>query len=209
MRLRNVKGAAELIENNSDIIIPNPENHKGKWNKVFGNDNPIHIEIGCGKGQYIYEMAIKYPDINFIAIDMFDSVIVRALQKFIDNKLPNVRLLRFDAFNIDDIFDKEVDTIYLNFSDPWPKERHAKRRLTHEKFLFKYEKIIINDIIFKTDNIDLFNYSVESMTEYGMDIKEVTYDLHSLNVENVMTEFEKKFSNLGMKINRIIANFKE
>ena len=207
MRLKNVKGADIVIEN-SEYVIKNPENNKGKWNKVFNNDNPIHIEIGMGKGDFIIGMAKKYPNINFIGIEMYDSVIVKAVKKLEEEKLNNVRLIRMDARLIEDVFDKEIDLIYLNFSDPWPKNRCAKRRLTHERFLNRYENIFKNKktIYMKTDNIDLFAFSIESLSTYGYILKNVTLDLHNSDFENnVMTEYEKKFSSKGVKINRFEA----
>ncbi len=208
MRLRKIKGAMEFLESHPDYVILEPEKLKGKWNTVFKKKQPIHIEIGSGKGQFIYDMALKYPEVNFIAIEKFDSVLIRALEKFIDSGIDNVKLMLFDALTIDEVFDKEVDRIYLNFSDPWPKARHAKRRLTSPRFLTNYEKILSGKIIFKTDNRDFFDYSLETLEEYGMILEDVTFDLHSLDVENVMTEFEKKFSSQGYKINRVVARFR-
>jgi tRNA (guanine-N7-)-methyltransferase len=208
MRLRKIKGAQDFLDAHPDIVIANPEKHKGQWSKVFGNDNPLHIEIGAGKGQFIFELALMNPDVNYIAIEKFDSVLIRALEKFINAEIPNVRLLLYDAGTISEIFDKEVDRIYLNFSDPWPKERHAKRRLTSPRLLAQYEQILLGEIIFKTDNLEFFKYSVSTLLEYDMIIDDITYDLHSLDVENIQTEFEQKFSALGFKINRVITRFK-
>lgn len=207
MRLKNVKGANEIIINGK-YYVANPDEYKGKWKDLFGNNKPIKIEIGMGKGDFIIENALKYPNINFIGIEKYDSVIVRAIQKSNELELDNLKLVRIDALNIDSIFEKEVDTIYLNFSDPWPKDRHAKRRLTSPIFLEKYNNIFKDSkrIIMKTDNIDLFNYSIESLKEYGYDIKYVTNDLQSENKnDNIMTEYEKKFVKLGVKINKLEA----
>ena len=207
MRLKNVKGASETIKTSSYIIL-NPNDYKGKWNKVFNNDNPIHIEIGMGKGDFIIGMAKLYPNINFIGIEMYDSVIVKAVQKLENENISNIKLIRMDARLIEDVFDKEIDLIYLNFSDPWPKNRCAKRRLTHERFLNRYENIFKNKktIFMKTDNIDLFAFSIESLSEFGYKLKNVTLDLHNSNFENnIMTEYEKKFSSKGVKINRLEA----
>ncbi len=148
MRLRNVKGAKEIIDN-SPYIIKNPNDYKGNYQKIFENNNPIHIEIGMGKGDFIIENAKKYPNINFIGIEKFDSVIVRAVQKLENEEIPNLKLIKIDANEIDDVFDKEISVIYLNFSDPWPKARHAKRRLSSEIFLNKYDSVFI-DIKLKT-----------------------------------------------------------
>ena len=207
MRLKNVKGANEIIIKGR-YYVDDPYINKGNWHKVFNNNNPIYIEIGIGKGKFIVENAIKYPNINFIGIEKYDSVLVRAIQKSNDLELNNLKLVRMDAKRIEEIFDHEVDQIYLNFSDPWPKDRHYKRRLTSYVFLDKYEHIFKNNkyIIMKTDNIDLFNFSLESLTNNGYTIEFKTNDLHSLNdIDNIMTEYEEKFSNKGIKINKLIA----
>lgn len=207
MRLKNVKGANEIIIKGC-YYVEDPYINKGNWNKVFNNDNPIYIEIGMGKGKFIVENALKYPNINFIGIEKYDSVLVRAIQKSNELELNNLKLVRMDAKRIEEVFDHEVDRIYLNFSDPWPKDRHYKRRLTSYVFLDKYEHIFKNNkyIIMKTDNIDLFNFSLESLTNHGYNIEFMTNDLHSLNDEdNIMTEYEEKFSNKGVKINKLIA----
>ena len=163
MRLRNVKGASELITK-SDLVIENFKDYKGKFKIIFKNDNPIHLEIGTGKGNFIINMAKKYPDINFIGIEKYDSVLVRALEKV--DYLDNLRFIRADATYIEDIFLKEIDTIYLNFSDPWPKDRHRHRRLTDSYFLKRYDNLFINKkhIIMKTDNRKLFEYSIIEFT---------------------------------------------
>lgn len=206
MRLRNVKGAKDKILL-SDYNIDNPFDNINNWNKVFNNNNPICIEIGMGKGKFIVENAIKNPNINYIGIEKFDSVLVRAIEKVEELNISNLKFIRMDAFRIDEVFNKEIDKIYLNFSDPWPKERHAKRRLTSPVFLEKYDKIFKNDNIIemKTDNIDLFNYSVDSLKEYGYNIEYLINDLHKECVNNIMTEYEEKFSNLNIKINKLIA----
>lgn len=204
MRLRNVRGAKEEIEK-SKYIIENYEQYKGKFINLFNNKNEIHIEIGMGKGDFIKNMALKYPSINFIGIEKFDSVMVRAVQKLEETEIPNLRLIKMDALNIDEIFDKEIDCIYLNFSDPWPKTRHEKRRLTSDVFLKKYDKILkTKKIIMKTDNRKLFEYSVISLTNYGYQIDELSLDLHNDDIkDNVETEYEKKFVSLGNVIYKI------
>jgi len=207
MRLKNVKGANEIIEKGT-YYINEPKNYKGHWQELFGNYNPIYIEIGMGKGDFIIENAIRYPNINFIGIEKFDSVIVRAIQKSNDLELSNLKLIRMDAFEIEEVFEKEIDRIYLNFSDPWPKERHAKRRLTSPIFLEKYDHIFKNDadIIMKTDNNPLFEYSLDSLKTCGYTITKHTRDLYQENIEeNIPTEYEKKFTKLGIKINRLEA----
>lgn len=206
MRLRNVKGAKEKILS-SGYNIDNPFNNINNWNKVFNNSNPIYIEIGMGKGKFIIENAINNPNINYIGIEKFDSVLVRAIEKVEELDIPNLKFIRMDATRIDEVFNKEIDKIYLNFSDPWPKDRHAKRRLTSPIFLEKYDKVFKNDNIIemKTDNIDLFNYSVDSLKGYGYNIEYITNDLHKENVDNIMTEYEERFSKLNIKINKLIA----
>lgn len=207
MRLKHVKNAEQIIEQGT-YYIKEPNLYKGKWNEVFRNNNPIYIEIGMGKGDFIIENAIRYPDINFIGIEKYDSVLVRAIQKSNDLKLENLKLIRLDAIMIDTIFDKEIDLIYLNFSDPWPKERHAKRRLTSPIFLEKYDLIFKNKahIIMKTDNVSLFEYSLDSLQNYGYSITFSTSDLYKTVVkDNIPTEYEKKFVKLGIKINKLEA----
>ena len=204
MRLRNVKGASELIEN-SLYVIKNMEEYKGKYNLVFGNNNPIHLEIGMGKGDFIINMAKQNPKINFIGLEKFDSVLVRAIEK-VDEDLPNLRFIRMDAEYIENVFYKEIDTIYLNFSDPWPKNRHEHRRLTSTRFLKRYDSLFKfeNKIIMKTDNRKLFEFSVIELTNYNYKIEELSLNLHEDNVkDNVETEYEKKFSSLGFPIYKI------
>ena len=201
MRLRNNKNAKEIIENSKYLVI-NPENYKGKWKKVFNNDNPIYIEIGCGKGNFVIENAKTYSNVNFIGIEMYDTVLMYAVNKAPEN------LVRMDARLIEDVFDKEIDLIYLNFSDPWPKNRNAKRRLTHERFLSRYDNIFKNKktIFMKTDNLHLFEFSIESLSEYGYKIKNVSLDLVNSDIkDNIMTEYEKKFTEKGIRINRLEA----
>jgi len=209
MRLKNVKNAKEIMAGGI-YYIENPKEYKGCWNKVFSNNNPICIEIGMGKGDFIINNAREFPDINFIGIEKYDSVIARAIQKSNELELTNLKLIRIDALNIEEVFDKEIDKLYLNFSDPWPKDRHAKRRLTSPIFLKKYENIFKNDKIIemKTDNINLFNYSKETLIENNYELEYVTNDLHNENIFNIMTEYESKFSERGIKINKLIAKKK-
>lgn len=207
MRLKHVKGANEIIEKGK-YYVEDATNYMGKWKEVFQNDNPIYIEIGMGKGDFIIENALRYPNINFIGIEKFDSVLVRAIQKSNELEIDNLKLVRLDANYIDTIFSKEISLIYLNFSDPWPKERHAKRRLTSPIFLEKYDKIFKSnaEIIMKTDNNPLFEYSKESLENFGYQIKSITRDLYQEDVsQNIKTEYEKKFVKLGVKINRLEA----
>ena len=206
MRLRNVRGASETIEN-SLYVIKNYEEYKGKYNTVFANNNPIHIEIGMGKGNFIINMAKKYPNINFIGIEKFDSVLVRAIEK-VDEDIPNLRFIRMDATDIEKVFYKEIDTIYLNFSDPWPKNRHEHRRLTSEKFLKRYDNLFSKEknIIMKTDNRKLFEFSIISFTDYNYKIEEISLDMYNDDIkDNVQTEYEKKFSEKGFPIYKIVV----
>jgi len=205
VRLRNVKGAKEIIDNSS-YIIKNPIDYKGDYQKIFENNNPIHIEIGMGKGDFIIENAKKYPNINFIGIEKFDSVIVRAVQKLENEEIPNLKLIKIDANEIDDVFDKEISVIYLNFSDPWPKARHAKRRLSSEIFLNKYDSVFIDKkrIIMKTDNRKLFEYSIKSFTDYGYRIEDISLNLYEDDIKNnVPTEYETRFHNRGCLIYKV------
>ena len=205
MRLRNVKGAKDIIFK-SKYLINNYEEYKGCFSSLFGNSNPIHIEIGMGKGDFIIGMALSNPDINFIGIEKFDSVIVRAVQKLEPLDIPNLRLIRMDALYISDVFFNEIDCIYLNFSDPWPKERHSKRRLTSDVFLKSYDCLFKNvkRIIMKTDNRKLFEYSIMSFNNYGYVIDEISLDLYNDDlINNVQTEYEKKFVSNGKIIYRI------
>lgn len=210
MRLRNIPGADEAIAD-SPHCIQEPLAEKGRWHLIFGNENPIHIEIGMGKGQFIMKLAKEHPDINYIGIERYSSVLLRALQKMEIEPLPNIRFLCMDASIITEVFDKEeVAKIYLNFSDPWPKERHAKRRLTSRQFFERYDKILAGNgvVEFKTDNDDLFAFSMEEVAEAGWTLDAHTFDLHHdpvLNEGNVMTEYEEKFSSLGHPIHKLIA----
>ena len=206
MRLKNIKGASEKILLGK-YFISNPSDYKGKWNKLFNNNNPIYIEIGMGKGNFIIKNALNNPDINYIGIEMYDSVILRAVEKTNELELNNLYLIRMDARLIEDIFDKEIDLIYLNFSDPWPKERHAKRRLTSPIFLERYDKIFKNNniIIMKTDNNPLFDYSLETLKEYGYVLSNISRDLHNEKDNIITTEYEDKFTSIGIKINYLEA----
>ena len=207
MRLRNVKDAYKIV-NESDYVIKNSKELKGNVNSVFNNDNKVlKIEIGMGKGDFIIGMAEKYPDVNFIGIEKYESVMVRAIQKLEEKNLSNLKLIRMDATNIEEVFSKEVDTLYLNFSDPWPKKRHEKRRLTSDVFLSKYDSIFVDipHITQKTDNIGLFAYSLSSLSKYGYTLERVSLDLENEDIDNVVTEYEQKFMNLGTKINYLDA----
>ena len=206
MRLKNVKGANEIIEKGI-YYVDDPSQFKGKWSEYFGNNNPIYVEIGMGKGDFIIQNALKYKDINFIGIEKYDSVIVRAIQKSNELEINNLKIVRIDANKLESIFGMEVDTIYLNFSDPWPKDRHSKRRLTSSVFLNIYDKIFKDRerIVMKTDNLNLFEFSLESLANHGYDIVYKTNNLDCLSEDNIMTEYENRFYNLGVKINKLEA----
>ncbi|MBO5199610.1 MAG: tRNA (guanosine(46)-N7)-methyltransferase TrmB [Lachnospiraceae bacterium] len=209
MRLRNITGSREMIAE-SQYVVQEPEQYKGRWKEFFGNENPIHIEIGMGKGKFLTTLALQNPDINYIGIEKYSSVLLRATQKREEmEECTNLYFLRYDAEEILRVFDKdEVDRIYLNFSDPWPKDRHAKRRLTSKEFLKRYNEFLVPDgkVIFKSDNRMLFDFTLEQAAEARWQTSEVTYDLHhSEYVEgNVMTEYEEKFSAQGNPIHRVV-----
>lgn len=210
MRLRHIKGAEETIAENP-YVVQEPKANKGRWHEFFGNRNPIEIEIGMGKGKFIMELAERNPDINYIGIERYSSVLLRGLQKRAKLDLKNIWFLRLDALELAEVFDKdEVSRIYLNFSDPWPKDRHAKRRLTSDRFLAVYDQFLCPDgrIEFKTDNQDLFRYSLESIPEAGWRIDAQTSDLHNSGLAegNVMTEYETRFVEEGKPICKLIAS---
>ncbi|MBO9130876.1 tRNA (guanosine(46)-N7)-methyltransferase TrmB [Bacillus sp. 165] len=211
MRLRHKPYAIEMITNHPQFVIDSPADHKGSWAELFANDNPIHIEVGTGRGRFIYEMAKANPAVNYIGIEKFSSVIVDALDKLIEEEVPNLKLINKDAKDLTVFFaDEEIDRVYLNFSDPWPKNKHEKRRLTSKSFLHNYEQVLKagGEIHFKTDNQGLFEYSLISMSAYGMLLKDINLDLHNSEFEgNIMTEYEEKFSSKGNRIYRVEAKF--
>lgn len=214
MRLRNIPGARETIDANP-VAIKNEREYKGKWSELFGNNNPLHIEIGMGKGQFLLTLAKQNPDINYIGVERYSSVLLRALEKYETEEfagLKNIRFICMDANDIAEVFaPEEVDKIYLNFSDPWPKARHARRRLTSKEFLNRYEKVLCKAgrLEFKTDNRALFEFSLEQVDEAkGWAVQEHTFDLHhdeKMNEGNVMTEYEQKFSSQGNPIHKLVA----
>jgi len=211
MRLRNITGADVYIEK-SEYVVQDYKGQKGNWNSVFSNENPIHIEVGMGKGRFLMDMAVLNPQINYVGIEMYSSVLLRAVQKMEETPLANLRFIRMDAREIEEVFDQEeVDKIYLNFSDPWPKDRHAKRRLPSRQFLARFDHILKKDghLEFKTDNKDLFDFAVEEVEPAGWKIDGITYDLHNdekMNQGNVMTEYEEKFSSKGNPIYKYIIS---
>lgn len=213
MRLRNIPGADDVIANHP-IAIKNEKEQKGKWQELFGNDKPIYIEIGMGKGQFLLTLAKQNPDINYVGIEKYSSVLLRALEKFDTEEfceLKNIRFICMNAFELPDVFEYgEVAKIYLNFSDPWPKSRHARRRLTSTTFLAQYDKVLAKEgvVEFKTDNRPLFEFSLEQVEEAGWKLLGHSFDLHHdevMNVGNVMTEYEEKFSSMGNPIHKMIA----
>lgn len=211
MRVRNKPWAAEKLAAHPNYVVTNPTELKGKWNEHFEKNQPIHIEVGSGKGQFIVGMAKMHPDINFIGIELQTSVAVMALDKILEAELPNVKLLNTDGGLISDYFEAgEIDRVFLNFSDPWPKTKHEKRRLTHRSFLENYQTILKpnGEVHFKTDNQGLFEYSLASFSQFGMVLDQIWLDLHASDFEgNVRTEYEEKFSAKGQPIYRVEAHF--
>lgn len=211
MRLRNITGSREVIAA-SAYVVPEETQPEcpGRWKEIFGNGKPLHIEIGMGKGKFIHTMAKAHPEINYVGIEKYSSVLLRAIQKMEQEELPNLKFLRMDAETIAEVFGEgEVDRIYLNFSDPWPKDRHAKRRLPSREFLARYDKILKKEgkLEFKTDNRALFDFAVEELEPAGWKADVITYDLHAdenLMEGNVMTEYEEKFSAMGNPICKYI-----
>lgn len=213
MRLRNITGSREVIGASPYVVQEEMQQQcPGTWHDIFQNDNPIHIEIGMGKGKFIHTMAKEHPDINYVGIEKYSSVLLRAIQKMEQEELPNLKFLRMDAEDIAKVFGpEEVDKIYLNFSDPWPKDRHAKRRLPSREFLARYDVILRKQgrLEFKTDNRDLFDFAVEELEPAGWVADVVTYDLHKDDIlmqGNVMTEYEEKFSSMGNPICKYIIH---
>ncbi|MDD6805927.1 MAG: tRNA (guanosine(46)-N7)-methyltransferase TrmB [Clostridiales bacterium] len=205
MRLRNIKGSRENIQA-SKYVVQEYREQKGKWRELFGNDHPIHIEIGMGKGRFLMDVATLHPEINYVGIEKYSSVLLRGIQKQEELQLPNVMFIRMEAEYITEVFAKdEVDRIYLNFSDPWPKDRHAKRRLESREFLKRYNEILVPEgvVEFKTDNMDLFEFALEEVEPAGWKLRQWTKDLHhdpKMNAGNVMTEYEERFSSVGNPI---------
>ncbi len=218
MRLRNIPGSREKIAD-SHLTIDQPETCKGKWAEIFGNDHPIRIEIGCGKGQFICQLAKENPDVNYIGIEKFSSVLIRAIDKIEESfetgePITNVRFLRLEAETLTEVFEKgEIDRVYLNFSDPWPKARHAKRRLPSGEFLQRYSRVLKEEGIveFKTDNRELFDFALEAIEGSDFVLEACTFDLHKdekMNAGNIMTEYEERFSAKGNPICKYIIRKK-
>ncbi|MED1723555.1 tRNA (guanosine(46)-N7)-methyltransferase TrmB [Brevibacillus parabrevis] len=210
MRLRNIPGAEAALRE-YPTFVDSPLSYKGRWKERFGNDNPIHVEIGCGKGRFINTLAKRHPDTNFIAVELKAEVVLRALQRTEYETIPNLAFIQFDASKLSELFaDHEIARIYLNFSDPWPKTRHAKRRLTYASFLNNYRQVLTQDgeIHMKTDNEKLFEFSLNQFAAERFQMKNITFDLHQskLAEENVMTEYEERFSSRGQRIYRVEAS---
>ncbi|MBU3107618.1 tRNA (guanosine(46)-N7)-methyltransferase TrmB [Clostridium gasigenes] len=211
MRLRKKQWVRPELEE-SNLFLPRASVNKGKWNEVFGNSNPIYLELGCGRGEFLLKHSINNPEINYVAVDLKDEVLIYGLHKLQENNLKNARLTAMNIDFIEEVFEKdEVSKIYINFCNPWPKDRHNKRRLTHTRFLSKYKAFLKagSEVWFKTDDTDLFNASQEYFKESGFEIEFLTYDLHKSNFEgNIMTEYETKFTGLGMKTMCLTARLK-
>lgn len=210
MRLRHIRGSERAIAE-SPYVVQQPEQYRGRFHELFGNTHPIRIEVGMGKGKFIMELAERNPQLNFIGVERYSSVLLRALQKREEIDLPNVWFMCVDARELPGIFAPgEVENIYLNFSDPWPKERHARRRLTSPDFMKVYDQILEKNgrVEFKTDNQELFSYSLEAIPEAGWKIDGFTRDLHHSDMAegNVMTEYETRFSSMGNPICKLIAS---
>ena len=211
MRLRNIAGSREMIAA-SDYVIHEPKEYKGNWKEVFGNSRPVRVEIGMGKGRFIMDLARTNPDINYVGIEKYSSVLLRGIQKMEADPLPNLYFIRMDAEEITEVFGREeVDRIYLNFSDPWPKDRHAKRRLPSREFLHRYNEILRKDgvIEFKTDNHDLFRFALKELEPAGWRLNQVTENLHydeEMMQNNVMTEYEERFTSMGNPIYKYIIS---
>ncbi len=213
MRVKKKKHGAERLEACGKIVIKDLRAEGNTSQQLFGNDNPIRIEIGCGKGDFIVGTAAKEPDVNFLAVEKVSDVLMLAAEKVKKSELTNIRVCCVDAKELAEIFPEDsIDRIYLNFSDPWPKSRHEKRRLTYRTFLEIYKKILKPDgaVYFKTDNRGLFDFSLEEFKEFGMSLEKLTFDLHNSEYMegNVMTEYERRFSGMGVPINRVEAKFK-
>lgn len=211
MRLRHKPWAREELNKNPELVMQNSEGLKGNWGKTFEKAQPLYVEVGTGKGQFLTGMAQLYPEINFIGVERYESVLLTAMERAEKAGLQNLKFLSEDVANLSDFFaEGEINRLFINFTDPWPKTRHAKRRLTHEHFLGLYHQLLTKngEIHFKTDNQGLFEYSLHSMSTYGMSLKNVSLDLHGSEMENnVMTEYEEKFSAKGMRIFRLEATF--
>ncbi|MQS76954.1 tRNA (guanosine(46)-N7)-methyltransferase TrmB [Companilactobacillus halodurans] len=213
MRLRNKPWAKDMINENLDLIAVQPENMQGKWQDRFAKNQPLFIEVGSGKGKFITELAQENPQNNYIAMDVQEGAIALVLKKQVELRLPNLQLLLANGADLSELFaENEVSGVYLNFSDPWPKTRHEKRRLTYKTFLKQYQYILKDDgyLQFKTDNQGLFEYSLVSLNNYGMKFDDISLDLHNdetLNATNIETEYEEKFSKKGFRINYLKAHF--
>mgnify|MGYP002300854712 FL=1 len=209
MRMRKKKNLDVRFAACADVMVFEPKQLRGKWRALFGNDNPLHLEIGCGKGRFAIGMAELHPDVNFIAVEREEGALIMAAERCEEHPLPNLRFVSFDAAELREVFaPAEVDRIYLNFSDPWPKDRHARRRLPSKEFLARYDQILVPDgkVEFKTDNQRFFEWSLQEICQFGWLLQNISLDLHNSDFEgNVMTEYEEKFSSEGSRIYRVEA----
>ncbi|MBU9721074.1 MULTISPECIES: tRNA (guanosine(46)-N7)-methyltransferase TrmB [Bacillaceae] len=210
MRLRNKPWAERVIVENPQIVEPEPRKWRGKWNEIFGNNHPIHVEVGTGKGRFVTRLGEAHPEWNVIGVEKYDSVIITGVERLQENPQQNVRLLKEDVTELTEFFaPNEIDRLYINFTDPWPKNRHAKRRLTHEGYLKQYKEVLkeTGEIHMKTDNQGLFEYSLESLSQFGFKLKNICLDLHKSDIQgNIMTEYEERYNKRGMKIYRVEAH---
>ncbi len=210
MRLRKIPGAEEYIYSQENFIVKDPTGAKGKWKEIFGNDNPIHVEFGTGKGNFIITLARRNPNVNYIGVEYKSAVLFKAMKKVEGENLPNLRFMLLDVYTSNEVFgENELDRLYLNFSDPWHKTRHARRRLTHRRFLEVYKNFIKEGgwVHFKTDNRRLFQFSLNEFAELGLKMQNISLDLHNDDMEdNVMTEYEAKFVKKGEPIFRVEVN---
>lgn len=211
MRLRHKPWAREELDKRPNLVIQNPASLQGKWGQAFEKKQPLYVEVGTGKGQFLTNMAIQNPTINFIGIERYESVLLTAMERVEVAGLKNVKFLGQDVVNLNKFFsEEEVDRLFINFTDPWPKNKHEKRRLTYKSFLESYRHVLKKDgeIHFKTDNQGLFEYSLHSMSTYGLALKNISLDLHNSAIENnIMTEYEERFSEKGMRIYRLEATY--
>ena len=212
MRMRKKKNLIPRMERCEEVLIRDPLIHRGAWRELFGNNCQLHLEIGCGKGRFTVETARQNPDVLFIAVEKVPDAMVIAMERACAMGLKNVRFISCDAVQLPEIFaEGEVDQIYINFCDPWPTKRHAKRRLTHKNFLKLYRQVLKErgQIHFKTDNAPLFEFSLEEIPTVGFSLSEVTHNLHENGPCGVMTDYEAKFYEMGTPINRCVATMED
>ncbi len=206
MRVRFDKNAEQTLEQN-EIYIKDVQDINGKWKEIFKNDNPLHLEIGMGKGNFILNMAKEFPNINFIGMERNKTILAKAVKKIEKENIKNIRVMSNDAIELEEIFNEnELDKIYLNFSDPWPKSKHYKRRLTYKDYLERYDYVLKQDALieFKTDNQVLFEFTIMEICNTKRTMEYISLDLHNTNEFNIMTEYEEKFSKKGNRIYKLV-----